>query len=264
MSSPTRWHHASHGTGRVTLQFHPDWPFGGITVLESIARDGTYRSQFSTGTSNGGLTAHEGGNRWRWESRLFDARYDHGPAEERPVYGALNIDHDPYGGSVRFGSAHLRLRPEAFQRCTFCFPDSTFEPEQVVGADEVASLVPLMRSSELDPLDCYVEAHVHGGVEIGRDVEAVVLDPCFRGTSTEHAARALPCAVEWQPGFQVSSAQIDPAYRGSQCAALAASLGEILTPAVIGDAARSGEYDPQALKKVWHCLARFGRISPPS
>ncbi|WP_425584256.1 hypothetical protein [Streptosporangium album] len=28
-------------------------------------------SQFVTGTGNGGLTAHPGGDRWRWESRIF-------------------------------------------------------------------------------------------------------------------------------------------------------------------------------------------------
>jgi hypothetical protein len=36
-----------------------------------------------------------------------------------------------------------------------------------------------------------------------------------------------------------------------------ARAGE-LTPAVVGDAARTGRYDPQDLKKVWHYIARFG------
>jgi hypothetical protein len=31
-----------------------------------------------------------------------------------------------------------------------------------------------------------------------------------------------------------------------------------LDPLVIGEAAGTGRYDPQALKKVWHYLARFG------
>jgi hypothetical protein len=34
-----------------------------------------------------------------------------------------------------------------------------------------------------------------------------------------------------------------------------------LDPRIIGEASSSGRYDPQALKKVWHCLARFG--APP-
>jgi len=53
---------------------------GGATVLEHLARDGVYRSQFETGTSNGGLTAHPGGDRWRWEQRIFGHAYDDAPA----------------------------------------------------------------------------------------------------------------------------------------------------------------------------------------
>ncbi|TWH30697.1 DUF3626 domain-containing protein [Isoptericola variabilis] len=41
----------------LTLHFRPDWPFAGGLVIEAMARDGRYRSQFETGTSNGGLTA---------------------------------------------------------------------------------------------------------------------------------------------------------------------------------------------------------------
>lgn len=31
-----------------------------------------------------------------------------------------------------------------------------------------------------------------------------------------------------------------------------------LDPRVIGDASRTGRYDEQALKRVWHYVARFG------
>jgi hypothetical protein len=33
-----------------------------------------------------------------------------------------------------------------------------------------------------------------------------------------------------------------------------------LTPRVIGDAARTGRYNEQDLKKVWHYVARFGSV----
>jgi hypothetical protein len=49
----------------VTLHFHPDRLVAGTPILERMARDGVYRSQFETGTSNGGLTAHPDGDRWR-------------------------------------------------------------------------------------------------------------------------------------------------------------------------------------------------------
>jgi Protein of unknown function (DUF3626) len=46
---------------RVTLNVHPDRTVDGVPILASLATDGVYRSQFETGTSNGGLTAHPGG-----------------------------------------------------------------------------------------------------------------------------------------------------------------------------------------------------------
>ncbi|WP_121257133.1 DUF3626 domain-containing protein [Nocardioides ferulae] len=245
----------------VTLQFHPDWPHEDGLVIESMARDGRYRSQFETGISNGGLTAHPGGDRWRWESRLFGGRYDNAPPDDRPVYGAWNRRCDPYGGAIRFGSAYLRLRPEVAERSTFCFPDSVFEPVDVGGPELLERLCRMADESGLDDLDECVEAHVHGGVRFETDVDAVVLDPCFAGTPVEEAARLLGCAVEMHPGFRVASDAIDSAYRGEEVGALARSLGTELTPRVVGDAARSGQHDPQDVKRVWHCLARFGRVA---
>lgn len=252
---------------RVTLQLHPDWPFRGERVIEALARDGRYRSQFETGTSNGGLTAHPGGDRWRWESRLFEGRYDAADPATRPVYGALDRHEDPYGGSVRFGSSYLLLREHVLPRTTFCFPDSVFEPESVGGPERIEELVALADAAGHDHLDDYVEAHVHGGVELAVDVEAVVLDPCFREGPVHEAAASMPCEVRFHPGFRVATDGLDPDYRGPEHALLAQELADVLTPDVIGDAARAGRHDPVALKRVWHLLARFGRsaagLDPP-
>ncbi|MFC4138803.1 MULTISPECIES: DUF3626 domain-containing protein [unclassified Microbacterium] len=246
----------------VALHFHPNWPFQGGSVIEAMAEAGRYRSQFETATSNGGLTAHPGGDRWRWESRLFAGRYDGRPAEERPVYGAV-VGEDAYGPATRFGSAHLRLRPEVTARTTFCYPDSVFEPDGVVEEDGADALVARMRADDLDLLDRYVEAHVHGGIRFAVDVEAVVLDPCFRGTAVQDAAEHLGCAVEFHPGFLVRTEDLDEEYRGPEPLRLARELGVELTPEVVGAAVRSGRHDPQTLKRVWHLLARYGRVGIP-
>jgi hypothetical protein len=51
-----------------------------------------------------------------------------------------------------------------------------------------------------------------------------------------------------------------PEYRSSEFVALGLSLARDgrLDPRIIGDASRTGRYDEQALKRVWHCVARFG------
>lgn len=246
---------------RVTLQFHPNWPYKGDLVIASMARDGVYRSQFETGISNGGLTAFIGGDRWRWESRLFEGRYDDAPTATRPVYGAWNRRCDPYGAAIRFGSSYLRLRPEVTDRCTFCFPDSVLEPTEVGPSALLPHLSRMADESGFDDLDDCVEAHVHGGVQFDADVEAIVLDPCFKATEVETAALRLGCPVEFHPGFRASPDDFDPEYRGPHIVELARSLSNDLSPDVVGEAARTGQYPPQDVKQVWHCLARYGRKS---
>jgi len=222
----------------ITVQFHPNWPHGAGMVIDSMAETGVYLSQFATGISNGGLTAFPGGDRWRWESRLFAGRYDRAPGTERPVYGVWNRRADPHGGGIRFGSSYLRLRPEVVERSTFCFPDSFHEPTDFGAADLLPHLCTMADAAGSDDLDDYVEAHVHGIVRFDTDVEALVLDPCFHGTEVEVAARRLGCAVEFHPGFRASPETFDPGYRGSRIVELARALGDKLTPAIVGDAAR--------------------------
>ncbi|WP_189822012.1 DUF3626 domain-containing protein [Streptomyces finlayi] len=252
---------------RVTLNFHPDRWARGRPILDALAADGVYRSQFVTGTSNGGLTAHPGGDRWRWESRIFAGAYDEAPAEARPVYGALNFRADAYGAAPRFGSAYFRLTAQTLSRTTFCYPDSHLEPTDFGVADRMR-LVELALAEGRDALDDYVEAQVHGPVRLAQDVEALVLDPCYRGTSVESAARRLGCAVEWHPGYQLDVEELrrHADYRGPEYVELGASLAVdgVLHAGLIGDALRSGRHAEQDLKKVWHCLARFGRRVPAS
>lgn len=249
---------------RVTLNFHPDRLHGGMPILRRMAEEGVYRSQFETGTSNGGLTAHAGGARWDWESRMFGGAYDGALPGERPKYGALNHLGRAAGGSPRFGSAHFRLRPEVLARCTFCYPDSVFDPQHF-GVRECCDLVARAVGDDKDRLDDYVEAHVHGPLRLQADVEALVLDPCYRGTEIEAQARHLPCALEWHPGFRLPLAALQhhAAYRGRDIVDLAAAIAHAgwLDPALLGQAARSGRHDAQQLKKVWHVLARFGDLS---
>jgi hypothetical protein len=247
---------------RVTLHFHPDRLVAGRPILECMARDGRYRSQFETGVSNGGLTAYPGGDRWRWECRMFGGAYDDSPAALRPKYGSLNFRRRRRGGSPRFGSAYLRLAAHTLTRATFCYPDSAAEPERFGVATRVSTLVAAATADDRDPLDDYVEAHVHGDVDLARDVEALVLDPCYRGTDVEGAAGKLGCPVEWHPGFVLTTAELraHPEYRGAEFVELGLTLarGDRLDARIIGDASRTGRYDEQALKRVWHYVARFG------
>lgn len=246
---------------RITLNFHPDRTARGRPILAALARDGRYHSQFVTGTGNGGLTAHPGGDRWRWESRIFGGAYDDAAGHERPVYGALNFRRQVVGAAPRFGSSHFRLRAATLARATFCYPDSSAEPADF-GVAAGMSLIALAEADDQDALNDYIEAQVHGGVDLARDVEALVLDACYRGTPVEAAARRLPCPVEWHPGYRLTVAALrrHADYRGQEYVELGARIARdgLVDPRAIGDAARTGRYELQDLKMVWHTLARFG------
>lgn len=246
---------------RITLNFHPDREVAGVGTLEAIAADGRYRSQFETGTSNGGLTAHRGGDRWRWERELFAGAYDDAPAAERPKYGALDHARRPLGGAPRFGAAHLRLREHVLDRATFCFPDSALGPVAQATAHRFG-LFPLLAEHEGDPMDGYIEAQVHGPVLLASDVEALVLDPCFAGTPIEAFAVACGTALEWHEGrvLTVAELQARPDYRGPEAVSLGAEIARDgrLDARLIGNAARTGRHHPQRLKQLWHHVAQWG------
>ena len=247
----------------ITGNCHPDITVSGQLVIERLADDGNYRSQFETGMSSGGLTAYPGGDRWNWESRIFGGAYDDQDAFFRPKYGALNYRYDPVGGSRRFGSSHFRLRPHVRARTSFSYPDSHLEPKDFA-VDDVQPLVALADENaiSLDPwLDNYIEAHIHGPVAIEEDVEALILDPSFKGTSIEDIAFSLGCDVEWHAGFRLSLDCLNQCqmYRGTAAANAISEIAEDawVTPALLWRA-RDTVLDYQTSKWVWHCIARYG------
>ena len=287
---------------RITVSFHPDRLAGDATVAELLARDGVYRSQFETRISNGGLTAYPGGDRDRWEQRMFAGAYPSEQATGRPVYGGLNLAGHPDGASPRFGSCHLRLTAAATRRATFSHGDSVTEPTVVGTADSFGAIwaalleqvgrtgaavgltasgphewvaaLSVPRAAAGRALDDYVEAQVHGGVELARDVEAVVADPSFRGTPTGNLLQGLAPALHWHPGFVLAADEFPAELRGPVAPVLARHLAarygvDVLDAALIGRAAREVVREParwtafedplQQLKYLWHILVLRGR-----
>lgn len=247
----------------VTINFHPDrFTNQNEPLLLAMQKAGHLQSQFETGTSNGGLTAYAGGERWLWEQRVFDGAYDNAANSLRPKYGALNFRKYEFGASPRFGSAYFQLKPHILTRTTFCYPDSYFEPEDFAVFSHVQSLIDKATVASEDLLDDYIEAHIHGEISLQDDVECVVLDPIYRGTEIELQANALNVPVKWHQGFSLSieTMQQYSGYRGLQFIELAKRLainGKI-NAKIVGEAVTKLDYDEQDIKKVWHYLARFG------
>jgi hypothetical protein len=305
---------------RLALNFHPDrLAVDGRTVAEALLADGVYRSQFESGISNGGLSAFPGGDRDRWEEQSFGGAYQRLRAapHERPKYGGLNVMNYADGPCPRFGSCHLRLRPAVLARATFCFGDSHTAPTDVGTIDAfdsvlaglleatkatgmafgraqstIESLVAIIEgtASASDDvvavqgraLDDYIEAQVHGSIELAIDADAIVADPSFRGTAIGHElggiARRYDLELTWHVGFELDVADVGEEFRGPAIPTIARHIARTfgggaprLDAEIIGRAARAVVNTPsswldfgtpaqvlQYIKQLWHVLVRYG------
>ncbi len=285
--------------GRLTLNFHPDRiARDGRTVAAALATDGVYLSQWVTGISAGSRSAVPGGERQRFERQLFAGAYDDADPTSgaHPVYGSFDLLSDEHGGSPRFGSGFVVVRSHVRERTTLCVGDSHIGPRDVgtfdepwsllAGLGEQASQTELLsaledgaRSSRASrELDGYVEIQVHGGVSLADDVEAIVLDPSFRGTDVEReisrAAERFGFDVAWHRGSELAVDAVPDDFRGPTMPTLAravAGADAIVHARAIGiAAAREVFEDPnpagdspetalQQLKYLWHTVLAHGR-----
>ena len=94
-------------------------------------------------------------------------------------------------------------------------------------------------------LDGYLEAQVHGGVDLRSDVESIVLDPSFRGTAVEAqlsvAATRFDFRIAWHDGSEIRAAEVPADFRGPTMPVLARRVADhdgLVDAAAIGRYAR--------------------------
>lgn len=240
-----------------------------------------------------------------------------GKTVERPKYGGLFVGCFADGPSPRFGSCYIVLHPSVSRRCTFTYGDSHLQPKSV-GTIDVMKPILAAALADIDAegralglrltieqflhflcaefprphddaargrlgrvLDDYIEAKVHGAIDLSEDVERLVADPSFRGTETgellEAICRRCNIALQWHPGFVLSASAVPADFRGPTIPPLARRIAdvagrELLDAAAVGVAAASayrrperwsecGSY-PEVLRRfrqMWHVRVQFGR-----
>ena len=127
-------------------------------------------------------------------------------------------------------------------------------------------------------LDTQIEAHVHGPVDLRRDVELLVADPAFAATPTGRILRELAesyaIPLRWHCGFQLPVRQVPDDFRGPTMPRLARRIAGddgTVDAAAIGVAAASLHEHPEAwcdwgsygealqhLKQLWHVVVHYG------
>jgi hypothetical protein len=126
-------------------------------------------------------------------------------------------------------------------------------------------------------LDSGVEAHVHGPIDLRRDVERLVADPSFDGTATGEVlaeiCRKYEIGLEWHGGFVMRVSDVPDDFRGPEMRPLAERISSdgTISAVVIGAAEASLHQRPddwrdwgakdetlQHLKQLWHVLVHHG------
>jgi len=309
---------------QIVIHFHPDrLSADGSTVAEGLLRDGRYRNQFETGISNG-IIACPNTERDRWEANLFGGAFRDASAMQRPKYGALDFLGYADGAVPFFGSCYLVLRAEVARRSTFTMGDSceagevgvpgamdslmagllTFVAAGGSFSDDRLSVAALLsrlaqrpmrrpRDPATQPLGrilaYYIEAQLHGSVDLATDVEMLVADPSFQATPTGETLAVLCArngiALRWHAGFTLAATRVPDNFRGPLedgfRAALMPALAQriavdgCLTAEILGRAAaglhrhganwRECAVD-DALKDIshlWYLLVHFGTPAIP-
>jgi hypothetical protein len=299
---------------QVALHFHPDRLVAdGQTVAESLLKTGRYKSQFETGISAGSVSASPGGFRWEWEDKLFGRAYSQNGVEaaDRPKYGALNLMLSIDGPAPRFGSCYILLQPQVGARCTFTFRDSHLDPLEKGTWDEFDDILCALTTEAFERnfaigahgvkprdlmerffaleghgfgpvsrnLDHYIEAQVHGQIELKRDVTHLVADPSFQGhpegEQMEELCQKFELKLVWRPGFELSTESVPSDFRGAVMCSFARRVAERgrVNARLIGIAARGVVSEPSAweefgepahllqlVKRLWHTTVKFGDL----
>jgi hypothetical protein len=120
------------------------------------------------------------------------------PPHQRPIYGAINAWNVENGAAPVYGTSHLELKPEVKKRSTVSRVKN--DPAGIHHAERPFGLVAgseqnpdseLWQSLAKAPDDRqvsgeehannhngrYLEAHIHGGIDYGRDVQALHIHP---------------------------------------------------------------------------------------
>ncbi len=208
------------------------------SVLASLSSDGAYKNLWERGSrpSHPKAPKRSKADFLHKEHRTFAGTYNRAIPQERPRYGALNFLAAREGGAAVYGPAVLTLRPEVKERTTYHTRDSRFtNMEDAGGAGVMAGCLARRSDEDLQQLlkvangqlssgvygrdnhpeaftgSNYIEAHIHGEINLAQDLAGVSLHERYRGTpvgnDAETMAKQFGVEMIWykDPAFEVDT-----------------------------------------------------------
>jgi hypothetical protein len=185
-------------------------------VSKKLMEAGRFKNLFETGEGMGDTDTE---NRKGYEEYLGLSPTLR--AHQRPLYGALHIFHEhpeygPQGGAGSYGKLWITLHPDVKHRTTFTHDDSgdsdvaghVFTHKHVQAAAHakqrfqktafqrlVSHFLGYKVPPEGHPYHYYVEAQIHGGVDMRKDVHSIHVAPANNNSPSDQ--REHPRRLEW-------------------------------------------------------------------
>lgn len=248
----------------VNLHFHPDrYLKDGSQIIDGLIQTGEYLNQYQTQVSSGSLSAKIGGDRDKWENKLFNNLFG-SSTKDRPKYGALNLTGTSDGASPRFGSCYFITYPEIKSKCTFTYGDSYLLPKERGTIQNLIQVYARLyhdiftRNSALGfyyknlsdfhdktkhflesntlhnmlshNLDFYIESQIHEQVDLQKDVSTLVVDPSYQGTELENRIHELcdkfDISLIWNQGYSIDLNNFPNNFRGVETFEFAEYIAE--------------------------------------
>jgi len=179
--------------------------------------------------------------RKEWENRLFNNIYNKSKPFDRVKYGVLNVINDPNGVKCcsGYGDSYFLLQNTRL-RTTFASKDTSAVDVKLATAEHYNHVLLSYSDKELNAgvgvaigrafctssavIEQYKEVQIHGPLKLNTDIEAVVVNPKYKGNEKMEAlikkfADKNNCNVIWMeeadhPGI-VRSTYVPPSGTGS-------------------------------------------------
>lgn len=191
---------------------------GQESIFASLQEDGIYKNLWERGSrpSHPKAPRRSKADFLFKEHNTFAGTYNQAAPEERPHYGALNFLLAPEGGAAVYGPGVLILDNKVKQRTSFHPRDSRFTRMENAGAMEAMAGCLLSKTDDdLKQLlevatgrrphgqygpdghpqaftgSNYIEAQIHGPVDLSEDLAGVALHRKYQGTPSGADAEAM-------------------------------------------------------------------------
>lgn len=171
----------------------------GNCIFEILCQDPRLKNCFELGNKDQGYYEY----RKKKENFIFVNAYQESENHERPKYGSVNFKNDYYGDPLctMYGDITLIYRDEVKHKASFTYGNSeatmyyvcTFEHNKHIlyhmSVKDIQTMISIVDGKACGNLSCYIEAQLHGDIDISTDVQRIMVPRSVYDSQKAHVEK---------------------------------------------------------------------------